>query len=44
QLAAQVLDLGSCNVAAFFDNEVATLVGIDGLTEVAVYLTAVGRV
>ena len=44
QLGAQALGLGSCNVAAFFDNEVAKLVGIDGLTEVPVYLTAVGRV
>ena len=43
QLAAQALGLGSCNIAAFFDNEVAKLVGIDGLTEVPVYVTAVGR-
>jgi len=44
QLAAQGLQLGSCNVAAFFDDEVARLVGIDGRAEVAVYVTAVGRV
>jgi SagB-type dehydrogenase family enzyme len=44
QLAAQGLDLGSCNIAAFFDDELGRLVGIDGQTEVAVYVTAVGRV
>lgn len=44
QLAAQGLGLGSCNVAAFFDDEVARLVGLDSRTEVAVYVTAVGRV
>ncbi|MGD9498735.1 MAG: SagB/ThcOx family dehydrogenase [Armatimonadota bacterium] len=44
QLAAEALGLGSCNVAAFFDDEVARLVGIDGRTEVPVYVTAVGRV
>lgn len=44
QLAAQGLRLGSCNVAAFFDDEVTKLVGLDSRTEVAVYVTAVGRV
>lgn len=44
QLAAQALGLGSCNIAAFFDDEVARLVGLDGRTEIAVYVTAVGRV
>ncbi len=44
QLVAEGLELGSCNIAAFFDDEVAKLVGIDGRTEVAVYVTAVGRV
>lgn len=44
QLAAESLGLASCNVGAFFDDEVAHLVGIDGRTEVAVYVTAVGRV
>jgi len=43
QLAAQALELGACNIAAFFDDEVARLVGIDGRTEVPVYVTAVGR-
>lgn len=44
QLAAQALGLGSCNIAAFFDDEVARLVGIDARTEVPVYVAAVGRV
>ncbi|MGC9317636.1 MAG: SagB/ThcOx family dehydrogenase [Armatimonadota bacterium] len=43
QLAAEALGLGACNVAAFFDDEVAGLVGIDSRSEVAVYVTAVGR-
>lgn len=44
QLAAVALGLGSCNVGAFFDDEVAQLIGIDGRTEIVTYLTAVGRV
>ncbi len=44
QLAAQALGLGACNIAAFFDDEVAALVGLDGRTEVPVYVTAVGRI
>jgi SagB-type dehydrogenase family enzyme len=42
-LAAIALGLGSCPVAAFFDDEVNALVGIDGRSEGAVYMTAVGR-
>ncbi len=44
QLAAAALALGSCNIGAFFDDEVADLIGLDGQTEVITYLTAVGRV
>jgi SagB-type dehydrogenase family enzyme len=43
QLACEALGLVSCNVGAFFDDEVAQLVGLDGRSEVVVYLTAVGH-
>jgi len=43
-LAATALDLGSCQVAAFYDDEVNTILDIDGTKESTLYLTAVGRV
>lgn len=42
QLACQALGLGSVNIGAFFDEEVNALLGLDGESETAVYLTAVG--
>ncbi len=42
-LAAVALGLGSCPVAAFYDDEINTLLGIDGQSEGIVYMTAVGR-
>ena len=42
-LAAVAQGLGSCQIAAFFDEEVDGLVGIDGEDEGTVYMTAVGR-
>ena len=41
-LAAAALNLGCCPVGAFFDDEVESLVGVDGLEEVALYLASVG--
>ena len=41
-LAAEALGLGCCTVGAFFDDEVNSLIEIDGTEEVAVYLGAVG--
>jgi SagB-type dehydrogenase family enzyme len=41
-LAAVALDLGSCQIAALFDDEVNTLVGADGEQESVIYMTAVG--
>jgi SagB-type dehydrogenase family enzyme len=41
-LAATALDLGCCPVGAFFDDEVESLVGVDGIEEVALYLASVG--
>jgi SagB-type dehydrogenase family enzyme len=42
-LAAVALGLASCPMAAFFDDEVESLLDIDGDTEGALYLTAVAR-
>lgn len=41
-LAATALNLGCCPVGAFFDDEVESLVGADGIEEVALYLASVG--
>jgi len=43
-LAAQDLTLGCCAMGAFYDDEVNALVGVDGQSETAVYLAAVGPV
>lgn len=42
-LAAVAQGLGSCPIAAFYDDEVNALLGVDGETEGIVYMTAVGR-
>jgi SagB-type dehydrogenase family enzyme len=42
-LAAQGMGLGSCQIAAFYDDEVNELLGVDGTAESAIYMTAVGR-
>jgi SagB-type dehydrogenase family enzyme len=42
QLAAVALGLASVNIGAFFDDEVNSLLGLDGQQEIAVYLTAIG--
>jgi SagB-type dehydrogenase family enzyme len=42
-LAAVALGLGSCPIAAFYDQEVNHIIRVDGEKESAVYLTAVGR-
>jgi SagB-type dehydrogenase family enzyme len=41
-LAATALGLGCCPVGAFFDEEVESLLGVDGVEEVALYLASVG--
>ena len=43
QLAAEALGLGACAVGAFYDSAVNELLGLDGQTELAIYLVAVGR-
>ena len=35
--------LGSCQIAAIYDDEVNALLGVDGVEESAIYLTVVGR-
>jgi len=42
-LAATAMGLGCCGIAAFFDDEVNDLVGVDGQEETAIYLATVGR-
>jgi len=43
QLAATALGLSSCNIAALFDDEVNSLLGVDGRQESIVYAATVGR-
>jgi SagB-type dehydrogenase family enzyme len=42
-LAAAALGLGSCQVAALYDDEVNALLGVDGREETILYMTAVGH-
>ena len=42
-LAAVALDLGSCQIAALYDDEVNALIGIDGVEESVLYMTVVGK-
>ena len=41
-LAAEALGLGACPVAAFYDDELNTLLGLDGAEESVIYMAAVG--
>ena len=42
-LAAVALGLGSCQVAALYDDEANALLGVDGKEESTIYMTVVGR-
>ena len=42
-LAAVSLGLGTCQVAALYDDEVNDLLGVDGIEESIIYMTALGR-
>jgi len=42
-MAAVALGLGSCQIAALYDEEVNDLLGVDGAEETAIYLTVVGH-
>jgi SagB-type dehydrogenase family enzyme len=41
-LAATSLDLGSCPIAALYDDEVNSIIGVDGVEESVIYMTVVG--
>lgn len=43
QLAATAMDLGSCPIGAFFDDEINRLLEIDGEDETALYLITAGK-
>lgn len=43
-LAATALGIGCCTIGAFYDDEVNNLLGIDGITETAVYLASIGHI
>ncbi|MDQ7823386.1 MAG: SagB/ThcOx family dehydrogenase [Candidatus Eremiobacteraeota bacterium] len=42
-LAAVALDLGSCQIGAFYDDEMNKIIGVDGDGESVIYLSAVGH-
>jgi SagB-type dehydrogenase family enzyme len=42
-LAAIALGLGSCQIAALYDDEVNALLGVDGKTESTIYMTVAGE-
>ncbi len=42
-LGAVALGLGSCQIAAIYDDEVNALLGVDGVEESAIYMTVVGK-
>ncbi|MEN3037072.1 MAG: SagB/ThcOx family dehydrogenase [Candidatus Methanosuratincola petrocarbonis] len=42
-LAAVSLGLGTCQIAAFLDDEVNKLIGLDGAEESVIYMSSVGR-
>jgi len=41
-LAACALDLGCCMIGAFFDDELNSILGVDGVRETSIYMAAVG--
>lgn len=43
-LAATSMGLGACAVGAFMDDEINAMLGVDGKTEAAIYMLAVGNV
>jgi SagB-type dehydrogenase family enzyme len=43
-LAAVSCGLGSCQIGAFFDSEADEIIGVDGVNEFTIYMTAVGEV
>ncbi|HIC91344.1 MAG TPA: SagB/ThcOx family dehydrogenase [Syntrophaceae bacterium] len=44
QLAATALNLGSCPIGAFYDDEINRLIELDGEEETTIYLATVGKI
>ncbi len=42
-LAAEAMDFGACQIGAFYDKDVNSLIGVDGNSEVSLLLVTVGR-
>jgi SagB-type dehydrogenase family enzyme len=42
-LAGEALGMGCCSIGAFFDDEVNSVIGIDGKSEISVYLCTIGK-
>jgi SagB-type dehydrogenase family enzyme len=42
-LAATSLGLGSCQIGAFFDDEVNKIIEVDGVAESVIYMSVVGN-
>ena len=42
-LSAEALGLGSCQIAAIYDDEMNNLLGLDGIEESVIYLSSVGH-
>ncbi len=42
-LAAEALDLNNCPIAAFYDEEMNEIIGVDGVKETVIYLSVVGN-
>ncbi len=43
-LASTNLNIGSCPIAALYDDEVNNIVGVDGLKESVIYMCAIGKI
>ena len=43
QLAAAAMDLGSCPIGAFYDDDINEILGVDGEEEAVLYLITVGK-
>ncbi|MFW9944291.1 MAG: SagB/ThcOx family dehydrogenase, partial [Candidatus Sifarchaeia archaeon] len=42
-LAAEALDLGTCQIGAIYDDELNSLLDLDGIVESVIYLSSVGH-
>lgn len=42
-LAVEALDYGSCQIGAIYDDEINSLLGLDGVQESAIYLSTIAR-